>query len=239
MLLFVDDATWKKHAYGLKTKTSKEVLDHFKEYKEKVELEMGRKIKIIRTDGGGEYEKWVKSYLKDCGIKHEVTAHYSPEQNGVAERANRTILERTKAILADTEFPKKLWMEIASTVVYLKNRSPTSSLDGKTPYEAWHGKKPDLSHLRIIGCAAYVHVSKNTRRKLDFNTRECRLVGYGGTNQWRAWDEEKEDVVVSRDVIFDEQPIFTESEVAEIEAVESPTENKPKVYKEIVVQTPP
>ena len=126
MLLFVDDATWKKHAYGLKTKTSKEVLDRFKEYMEKVELETGRKIKIIRTDGGGEYEKWVKSYLKDCGIKHEVTAHYSPEQNGVAERANRTILKWTKAILVDTEFPKKLWMEITSTVVYLKNRSPTS-----------------------------------------------------------------------------------------------------------------
>jgi hypothetical protein len=200
LLLFVDDATRKKHVYGLRTKTSKEVLDRFKEYKKKVELETGMKIKIIRTDGGGEYEKWVKGYLKDCGIKHEVTAHYSPEQNGVAERANRTILERTKAILADTEFPKTLWMEIASTVVYLKNRSPTSSLDGKTPYEAWHGKKPDLSHLRMIGCTAYVHVSKDTRRKLDFNTRECRLVGYGGTNQWRAWDEEKEDVIVSRDV---------------------------------------
>ena len=85
---------------------------------------------------------------------------------------------------------------------------------------------------------AYVHVSKDTHRKLDFNTRECRLVGYGGTNQWRAWDEEKEDVVVSRDVIFDEQPIFTESEVAEIE-VEPPTENKPKVYNKIVVQPPP
>ena len=174
----------------------------------------------------------------ESSSEHEITAHYSPEQNGVAERANRTILERTKAILADTEFPKKLWMEIASTVVYLKNRSPTSSLDGKTPYEAWHGKKPDLSHLQMISRTAYVHVSKDTRRKLDFNSRECRLVGYGGTNQWRAWDEEKEDVVVSRDVIFDEQPIFTESEVAEIE-VEPPTENKPKVYNKIVVQPPP
>ena len=136
MLLFVDDATRMKFACGLKTKTSKEVLDRFKEFKEMVELETGKKIKIIRTDGGGEYEKWVAKYLKECGIKHEVTAPYSPEQNGVAERANRTILERTKAILADTELPKKLWMEIASTVVHLKNRSPTKSLDRKTPYEA-------------------------------------------------------------------------------------------------------
>src|SRR5436190_6502588 len=207
MLLFVDDATRMKFACGLKTKTSKEVLDRFKDFKEMVELETGKKIKIIRTDGGGEYEKWVAKYLKECGIKHEVTAPYSPEQNGVAERANRTILERTKAILADTELPKKLWMEIASTVVHLKNRSPTKSLKGKTPYEAWNGKKPDLSYLRILGSTVYVHVSKDTRRKLDFNTRKCRLVGYGGTNQWRAWDGEKKDVITSRDVIFDEQPI--------------------------------
>src|SRR5437773_11262381 len=81
----------------------------------------------------------------------------------------------------------------------------------KTPYEAWNGKKPDLSYLRILGSTVYVHVSKDTRRKLDFNTRKCRLVGYGGTNQWRAWDEEKQDVIVSRDVIFDEQPILDEN----------------------------
>src|SRR5205809_7834065 len=99
-------------------------------------------------------------------------------------------------------------MEIASTVVNLKNRSPTKSLDRKTPYEAWCGKKPDLSYLRILGSTVYVHVSKDSRRKLDFNTRKCRLVSYGVTNQWRAWDEEKEDVIVSRDVIFDEQPIL-------------------------------
>src|SRR5437762_554116 len=104
-------------------------------------------------------------------------------------------------------FPKSYGWKSPVQSSISKNRSPTSSLDGKTPYEAWHGKKPDLSHLHIIGCTAYVHVSKDTHRKLDFNTRECRLVGYGGTNQWRAWDEEKEDVVVSRDVIFDEQPI--------------------------------
>ena len=111
---------------GLKIKTSKEVLDRFKDFKEMVELETGKKIKIIQTDGGGEYEKWVARYLKECGIKHEITAHYSLEQNGVTEHTNRTILKRTKAILADMELLKKLWMEIASTVVHIKNCSPTN-----------------------------------------------------------------------------------------------------------------
>ena len=65
----------------------------------------------------------------------------------------------------------------------------------------------------------YVHVSKDTRRKLDYNTRKCRLVGYGGTNQWRAWDDAKKDVIVSRDVIFDEQPILDGITIVEDEAV--------------------
>src|SRR5436190_6424334 len=126
-------------------------------------------------------------FLKECGIKHETTAPYSPEQNGVSERANRTFIERTKAILHDTELPKTLWMEIASTVIYLKNRSPTINLVGMTPYEAWYGKKPNLWNLRIIGSTVYVHISKDIRTKLEYNTRECRLIGYGGTNQWRMW----------------------------------------------------
>src|SRR4051812_32262179 len=98
-------------------------------------------------------------------------------------------MERTKAILAESNLPKILWMEIAETVVYLKNRSPTRSIKGKTPYEAWFGKKPNLPHLRVIGNAAYIHLPKEKRVKVDFHSQECRLVGYGGAkNQFRVWD---------------------------------------------------
>ena len=117
-------------------------------------------------------------------------------------------------------------MEIASTVVYLKNRSPKSNLEA-TPYEAWCNEKPDLSNLKIIGSTVYVHVSKNIRTKLDYNTRKCRLVGYNGTNQWRAWDEGKQDVIVSRDIIFDEDP------------VPESVETEPEIQKEIAMQPEP
>jgi hypothetical protein len=99
------------------------------------------------------------------------------------------ILERMKAILVDTGLPKNLWLEIAKTVVYIKNRTPTKAVDGMTPHEAWHGSKPDLSDLRIIGCDAYVHVPKQTRTKLESHAVKGRLVGYAGMNQYKIWVE--------------------------------------------------
>ena len=92
-------------------------------------------------------------------------------------------------------------MEIADTVVYLKNRSPTSAIE-TTSYEAWHGRKSDLSHLRILGSTAYVHVPKEKRTKLDTHSHKGILVGYEGTNQYKVWDLTRNDVVVSRDVVF-------------------------------------
>ena len=200
-VLFTDDFTRMTHIYPLKRKTSAEVLERFREYRPEVEKQTGKSIKRLRTDGGGEYEKWMKDHLKGSGIIHETTAPYSPDQNGVAERANRTIMERVKAIIAESKLDKRLWMEIADTVVYLKNRSPTSAV-ATTPYELWHGAKPDLSHLRIIGSTAYVHVPKEKRTKLDTHSHKGILVGYGGTNQYKVWDLTRNDVVVSRDVVF-------------------------------------
>ena len=92
----------------LKTKRPEELLERFKEFKEEIEKELERKIKCLRTDGGGEYKSIFEAYLKEHGIKHETTAPYSFEQNGVSERANRTIMKRTRAVLAETELPKRL-----------------------------------------------------------------------------------------------------------------------------------
>ena len=241
-VMFHDDATQMTHIAPMKTKTAKEMLEKFKEFKAEVENQLGLKVKRLRTDGGGEYKGAMEKFLKEEGIIHEVTAPYSPEQNGVSERANRTVIQRVKAILAETGLPKTLWMEIAQTVVYLKNRSPTrvhlktqsptQALEGnKTPYEAWHGKKPDLQHLKVLGTTSHVFIPKEKRIKLDFNTRECRLVGYGGTNQYRLYDPLKDDVIVSRNVIFDSEEFTEETAVLNIES-------KP-IYDEIVVQPLP
>jgi len=94
-------------------------------------------------------------------------------------------------------------MELTRSVVYLKNRSLTKTVE-TTPYEAWHGVKPNLSHLRILGSAAHILVPGKRRTKLDMNSHKGILVGYGGTNQYRVWDFTRNDVVVSRDVKFNE-----------------------------------
>ena len=154
-------------AMSLKTKSSSEVLAHFKEYKEHVELETGKKIKILWTDNEGEYKKFIKDYLKKCDIKHETTASYSSEQNDVSKYANRTIIEWTKAILHDTKLLKQLWIEITTIIIYLKNRSLTTNLDKQILYETWYGNKSDLSHLRILESTIYVHISKNIHTKLE------------------------------------------------------------------------
>ena len=229
---FTDDATKMSCIAPMETKSAAEMLEKFKEFKAEVENQLGRKIKRLRTDGGGEYKKAFGKYLKEQGIVHEKTVPYSPDQNGVSERVNRTIMDRARAILAETGLPKILWMEIAAAVVYLKNRSPTRSLKGKTPYEAWFGRKPDLSHLKILGTPTYIHVPEEKRVKLDSHSHVGQLVGYGDTaNQYRVWDHIRKDVVVARDVIFDEalpasQPAILTSEPAvldEIRVLPTPT----------------
>src|SRR5277367_4181489 len=231
-LLFTDDLTRMTYIYPLKKKSSADVLEKFKEYKPEVEKQTGKLIKRLRTDRGGEYERWMEAHLKGSGIIHETTAPYSPDQNGVAERANRTIMERVKAIIGEFKLDKKLWMELADTVVYLKNRSPTTAV-ATTPYELWYGVKPDLSHLRIIGSTAYVHIPKEKRMKLDTHSHKGIMIGYGGTNQYRIWDLTRNDAVVSRDVVFIEGKAIEQTPPAYIE--------EPKVIHDSieVLQGPP
>ena len=114
-------------------------------------------------------------------------------------------MDRTRAVLAETQLPKALWAEIINTVVYLKNRSPTTAnKDSKTPWEVWNSTKPALGHLRALGCAAYHHLPKPGQKKLDTRSQKCYLLGYEGSNQYRLWDTIKKTVIRSRDVVFDE-----------------------------------
>ena len=115
-----------------------EVLQRFQEWKALVEKSSGRKIKTLRSDNGGEYTSTeFTSFLTKEGIKHELTIPHTPQQNGVAERLNRTLIEGVRTMLADSKLPHRFWAEALSTAVYLRNRSPTKALEGVTPYEAW------------------------------------------------------------------------------------------------------
>jgi transposase InsO family protein len=124
-------------------KSKDEVLEKFKEFKALVENLPERKIKILRSDNGGEYtSNEFGSFCRDAGIKRELTTPYNPQQNGVAERKNRTIMEVVKTIIHDQDLPVHLWAEAARTTVYVQNRLSHSALGFKTLEEMFTGKKP-------------------------------------------------------------------------------------------------
>ena len=131
---------------------------------------------------------------------------YTPEQNRVSKHLNRTLMNRVRVILHDSQLDKKLWSEIANMVIYIKNWTSTQGLArGSTPHKAWFGEEewPDLSYLQLLGCNAYVHMPKEKRKKLDNHSMDCRLVGYNISNIDRLWDPNKKIIVQARDVVFD------------------------------------
>lgn len=199
---FIDDYTRKVYVYLLKNKSS--VLDVFKDFKSKVENELDRKIKSIRSDNGKEYVSTdFEGFLRKHGIEHQTSTPYSPQQNGLAERMNRSLVERAKCMLFDANLSKQYWAEAIATAAYVINRSPTKSLDGKTPIELWSGRKPNLSNLRIFGSEVMVQIPKERRQKWDAKSRKLIFVGYcESTKGYRVLDPSTNKIIKSRDVVF-------------------------------------
>jgi transposase InsO family protein len=157
-------------------KSKDEVFSKFKEFKALIENLSERKIKIRRSDNGGEYtSKEFVNYCKDIGIKRELTTPYNPQQNGVAERKNITIMEAMKTMIHDQDLPMCLWAKATRTITYLQNLLSHSALGFKTPEEMFSGKKLEVSHLKIFGCPVFVHIPKEKRNKLDPFRKEWNI----------------------------------------------------------------
>jgi hypothetical protein len=155
------------------------VFGKFKEFKALIENLSERKIKILRLDNGGEYtSKEFVNFCKDVRIKRELTTAYNPQQNVVAERKNKTIMEAAKTMIHDQDLPMCLWAEATKTTVYVQNRLSHSALGFKTPEEMFSRKKPEVSHLKIFHCPVFVHIPKKKRNKLDPSGKKGIFVGY-------------------------------------------------------------
>ncbi|CAG4958833.1 unnamed protein product [Colias eurytheme] len=141
---------------------------------------------------------------------------------GASERMNRTLIERAKCMLLNSGLQKDFWAEAVTTAAYIVNRSPTRSLSDATPYEVWTGKKPNLSHMRIFGCPAMVHIPKEKRSKLDVKSRKLIFVGYSdGTKGYKFIDSETKKGIVSKDVVFLENSIKQNNVVVPISSSEN------------------
>lgn len=206
-LTFIDDFTRKVYVYLIKSKS--EVFQKFQEFKVLVENQLDLKVKTLRTDNGTEYlSNEFQAFLKKSGIVHQTSNVFTPQQNGLAERMNRTLLERARCMLLNAKLQKHYWAEAVSTAAYITNRCPTRALAFLTPEEMWSGKKPDITHMKIFGCEAMVHVPKEKAKKWDSKANKMIFIGYSEqTKGYRLLDTKTRKVVISRDVIFLESSV--------------------------------
>lgn len=201
-LLLKDDYSSYRTVFFVKEKS--EVCDLIHKYINVVSK--SHDITVLRSDNGTEIvNKRIKQLLEQKGITHQQTVPYTPEQNGRAEREMRTIVESARTMLHASKLNMNLWAEAVNTAVYVLNRSGTSSVKGKTPYELWFNKKPVVKYFRVFGADAYTHVPKEKRQKWDKKSKKGSFVGYcDNTKGYRVYCSDEDKVLVSRDIIFDE-----------------------------------
>jgi transposase InsO family protein len=182
-----------------------EAADAIRRAQAAAEAECGRKLRVLRTNNGDEFTAVeFTSYCADEGVQRHYSASYSPQQNDVIERRNQTVVGMTRALLKQREMAAMFWGEAVVMAVYILNCSPTKALNGRTPYEAWHGRKPAVSHLRVFSCLAFGkelgHIGK-----LDDRSTPGVFIGYTeGSKTYHILDPRTQRVRTTRDVVFDE-----------------------------------
>lgn len=208
-LLLLDDYSRKMWVYMLKTKG--EELKVFNGFKQMIENKTEEKIKILRSDRGGEFFSMeFKRFCEQTGTVCHYTDPYTPQQNGVVERRNRTFVAMARSCLKSMKLPSFLWGEAVRHSVYILNRLPTKSLSGRTPYEAWTSKKPDLKFVKVFWCTAFMKIPSVDTRKLDDRSKVVVNLGKEpGTKAYRLYDPKNGSVCVSRDVVFVENKAWT------------------------------
>ncbi|KAD5802269.1 hypothetical protein E3N88_13629 [Mikania micrantha] len=184
-ITFIDDYSRYMYLYLIKDKS--ESLTTFKDYKTEVENQLDLKIKVVRSDRGGEYYGRhtdvgqalgpFYEFCKGQGIVNQYTMPGTPQQNGVAERRNRTLMNMVRSMLANSDLPSFLWTEALKTTVHILNRVPSKSVP-KTPYELWTGRKPSLRYMKVWGCLAEAKLYNPFLKKLDMKIVTCYFIGY-------------------------------------------------------------
>lgn len=204
LITFIDDHTRKIWVQFIAEKS--EALMAFKRFKVLTEKEVGESICCLRTDRGGEFNSQeFKQFCEDHGISRQLTAAYTPQQNGVAERKNRAIMNMARSMLVEREVPREFWPEAVNWTVFLLNRSPTLALKDKTPEEAWKNITPSVEFFKVFGCIGYVHNADQQRRKLDDKSTKCVHLGLSKESKaYRMYNPVTKKIVISRDVVFDE-----------------------------------
>jgi hypothetical protein len=203
-VIFVDDFSSFTWLYPLINKS--EVFTYFVKFKLFVEKQFSTSIKQLQTDNGGEYTSTqFKTFLGQNGIFQRLTCPHTSQQNGIAERKHRHIVEMGLTLLAQSGLPTKFWVESFLTSTYLINRLPTKVLHNESPFSKLFGKPPDYSFLKVFGSLCYPLLRPYGQHKLSFRSKPCIFLGYCLNQRgYRCFDPHSHKVYISRHVVFDE-----------------------------------
>ncbi|KAK1684589.1 hypothetical protein QYE76_045437 [Lolium multiflorum] len=201
-LVIVDD--YSRYSWVFLLKSKDETHREFIVFAKKAQRMYESEIKAIRTDNGTEFKNYtMREFVDDEGIKHEFSAPYTPQQNGVVERKNRTIIEMARTMLSEFNSPHNFWGEAISTAVHYSNRLFLHPLHNKTPYELLTGNKPNVMYIRVFGCKCLVNNNKGKLGKFETRTIEGIFVGYAeNSHAYRYYNRSTGTIEVSCDVEF-------------------------------------
>ena len=203
MLTLVDDCTGLLATRFMRTKSEVPLAVQHTLAELELRAQGGARVRAVQTDRGTEFNNCtLHAWYKQRGIRQCTSAPYTPQQNGKAERAQRTVIEGARTLLVHSGLPRRYWMEAARVAVVARNVLPQEGRSS-TPFELFTGSKPDISAFQVFGCVAYVRVPEVKRTKLEDRFRKGTFLGYEkGTAAWRV--EVDGEVIASRDVVFDE-----------------------------------
>lgn len=205
IFVLIDD--YSRYMWTILMKEKGEAFDKFKKFKSIVEKETGKSIKSFRTNRGGEFTSHeFKDFCDLNGINQHLTAPYLPQQNGIVERCNMTLMEMTRSTMKHMSIPNYLWGEAVRNSTYLINRMATRTLKDLTPYECFKNKRPSVGHVRVFGCVCYAKNDTPHLKKLEDRSRALVHLGIEpGSKAYRLYNPTSRKITVSRDVVFDEE----------------------------------
>ncbi|NWD34195.1 transposase family protein, partial [Pseudomonas reactans] len=171
-----------------------------------IELKLKRPVRRIRSDNGLEFKNiTLDSFLKNKGIEHNFSAPYTPQQNGVVERRNRTLCEAARSMLIFADLPQYFWAEAIATACYTQNRSLIHKHLHKTPYEVINNRKPNIKFFHIFGCRCFIKNNKDHLSKFESRSDEGIFLGYSFSSAaYRVLNKRTRVIEESTDVHFDE-----------------------------------
>ena len=205
---FIDDHSRFTWVYFLRSKS--EVFRTFTEFLAYVDNQFSTSIKTLHTDSDGEYlSTEFQAFLASKGIIHQRSCPSTPQQNGVAERKNRHLLDVVRTLLLESSVPSMFWVEALKTATHLINRLPSQVLHMESPYFRLFAKQPSYDHLRIFGCVCFVHLPPHERHKLSAQSVRCAFLGYNMCQKgFVCYDPTLHRTRISRNVIFFENQHF-------------------------------